>query len=62
MKKDITEKIEDMKILNNKLCMKHNLTVCKIGKEKSNNISRAFSFCHHISMKLVFCKASLLVG
>lgn len=31
--------LEDMKILNNKLCMEHDLTVCEIGKKKSNNIN-----------------------
>ncbi len=30
--------LEDMKILNNKLCMKHGFSICEIGK-KSNNLN-----------------------
>ena len=29
--------LEDMKILNNKLCLKHGLSVCELGKKKSFN-------------------------
>ena len=31
--------LEDMKILNNKLCMEHNLTICEIGKKKTDSMT-----------------------
>lgn len=31
--------LEDMKILNNKLCMEHGYSICEIGKKASNNMN-----------------------
>lgn len=31
--------LEDMKILNNKLCLEHGFSVCEIGKKKSNSMN-----------------------
>lgn len=31
--------LENMKLLNNKLCMEHNLTVCEIGKKKTDSMT-----------------------
>lgn len=31
--------LEDMKVLNNKLCLEHGFSVCEIGKKKSNSMN-----------------------